>query len=221
MNLYHLTSDTLRNLIPLTEKRDALLKTLRALETDIAAALTGTATALVETVAPPKTRIKASKRGSKHRAGRGQLKEQILALLKAADSKGLGVKEIADKLGVKAGNVYVWFGSTGKALTSKVAPGRYTVKKSPSKPEARKARPAKPVPSAKTVKRVAKKPKSAAAKPVKAKRNISPEARAKMAAAATARWEKHRAGKTGSKPAARHQKASKPAKKGVRIPAPE
>jgi len=223
MNFSHITSDTLRKLIPLTEKRDELIKNLRAIESDIAASLSSTAAAVVEVVAPAKTESKAKtpKRASKDRSGRGRLKEQILALLEAAGNAGLGVKEIADKLGVKAGNVYVWFSSTGKALTTKIAPGRYAVKKSSAPATGKKVEPVKATPVAKAIKSAAK--SKPAVKQAKGKRNISPEARAKMAAAAKARWEKQRA----SKPAAA-KKAGKPAKKapkvlkkGFKLPAPE
>lgn len=223
MNLSHLTSDTLRNLIPLTEKRDELIQNLRSLESDIAAALTGTATTVVKIVVPAKTetKAKAPKRVAKGRFGRGRLKEQILALLETAGEAGLGVKEIADKLGVKAGNIYVWFSSTGKALTTKVSPGRFAVNKSPS-----------PLASKET-KTERKPPVAKATKPANATRNISPEARAKMASAAKTRWEKQRAAKEVStrsvhaKPA-KAKKSGKPAKKatknvkkGFKLPAPE
>lgn len=218
MNLSHLTSDTLRNLIPLTEKRDDLIKNLRALESNIAAVLTGTATVIVEAVTPGKTEaeVKSPKRAQKGRTNRGKLKEKILSLLEAAGSAGLGVKEISDKLGVKAGNVYVWFGSTGKTLTTKVSRGRYAVKKSSAPAADKKAEPAKARPAAKTTKSVVK-PKPAAATPMKGKRNISPEARAKMASAAKARWAHSKAASAvvPSKPL-EAKKASKPAKKATK-----
>lgn len=221
MNLSHLTSDTLRNLIPLTEKRHELIQNLRSLESDIAAALTGTATTVVKIVVPAntETKAKAPKRVAKGRSGRGRLKEQILALLEAADGAGLGVKEIADKLGVKAGNVYVWFGSTGKALTTKVARGRYTVKKSSAPAVDKKTEPVKAPPVATAIKPVAK--SKPAVKAAKGKRNISPGAHAKMAAAAKARWERLRAAKEVQKPTAPAKKATKNVKKGFKLPAPE
>jgi len=234
MNLSHLTSDTLRNLIPPTEKRDELLKNLQELESEIVSALTGSATAVAEPLVQAKAEGKenALKAAAKGRSVRGALKGRILALLEEAGTAGLGVQEIADKLGVKVGNVYVWFSSTGKALTAKVAPGRYTVKKSPAPAAGKKSGPVKAAAAGKAIK-PAVKAKSATAKPVKAKRNISPEARAKMAAAAKARWEKLRAAKSESKPAvpakpAKTRKSSKPAKKapkavkkGFKLPAPE
>lgn len=179
MNISHLTSDTLRQLLPLTDKRDELLKHLRALENEIAGALTGAGSAIVEAITPAKTKdkVKAAKVTAQTRSGRGQLKEQILALLGAAGDAGLGVQEIADRLGVKAGNIYVWFSSTGKSLTSKISPGRYVAHKTSAPVSAKNAKPAKAI-----------SPSVSAAKPAKIKRGPSLEARAKMAAAAKARW---------------------------------
>ena len=47
---------------------------------------------------------------------RGQMKETIIELLKAAGKEGLAVKELAEKMSVKPVNVHVWFGSTGKKV---------------------------------------------------------------------------------------------------------
>lgn len=38
------------------------------------------------------------------------------------------MKEIAEKLASKPGNIAVWFSTTGKKLVNKVEPGRYAVK---------------------------------------------------------------------------------------------
>jgi uncharacterized protein YdcH (DUF465 family) len=58
------------------------------------------------------------------------LKDSILAVLAAAGTKGLSVKEIATKAGAKHGSVSVWIYTTGKKVTGlkKIAPGRYAFK---------------------------------------------------------------------------------------------
>jgi uncharacterized protein YjcR len=83
------------------------------------------------------------------------------------------VKDIAEKLAAKPGNISVWFSTTGKKLVTKVDPGRYAVKgtaKSASKP-------------AKT----------------KKKSGLTPAGRAKLAANMKARWADKRAGKPATK----------------------
>ena len=60
----------------------------------------------------------------------GRLKARILAALKSAGDKGVAVKELSAKLGVKNQNVHVWFSSTGKKLGTiqRVGAGRYRLK---------------------------------------------------------------------------------------------
>ncbi len=64
------------------------------------------------------------------RGKRGALKEKILTALKAAGDKGVAVKELSAKLGVKNQNVHVWFSSTGKKLGTiqRIGEGRYRLK---------------------------------------------------------------------------------------------
>ena len=230
MDISHITSQSLLRLLSLTEQKDELIKIIVEVETEIARTLRGGATSVltvVEVAEPAKARTlapaKASAKAPKAKSGRsGGLKNQILALLEAAGSQGLRVKEIAEKLGARATNISVWFSTTGKKLTTKVEPGRYalkgakTVAAEPTKVEA----PAKPVKGKKSkmsaagrarisaaakarwaARRAGKAtPVAAAAKPAKAtkktkKNNISPEGRAKLAAAMKARWAARKAGK--------------------------
>ena len=57
----------------------------------------------------------------------GGTKEAIINLIKASGKSGITVGEIAEKLGVKTGNIYSWFTSTGKKVKAikKVGPGEY------------------------------------------------------------------------------------------------
>ena len=71
---------------------------------------------------------KPTKRGPKPGAKPGGTKARILALLEAAGSNGLSTREISKKLNLSLAGVGVWFGSTGKSLTSKLAPGHYALK---------------------------------------------------------------------------------------------
>ncbi len=142
-------SKTLRSLLGLTEKRDSLISKLQQVEAAIAAAFSGATTsatpakkrgrkpgsrvvkATVAKVSPRAKKEPAAKsvKVTAKRGKRGALKEQILGLLKKSGSKGIGVKQISDKLGVKTANVHVWFGTTGKtAGVEKVSPGVYRLK---------------------------------------------------------------------------------------------
>ena len=180
MDIKHITSQSLRRLLSLTEKKDKLIKGVEELETEIARTLKGVATSVVEVaevIVPPKSAKKT--RAKKTKAGKaGGLKDRILDLLDAAGEEGLRVKEIAEKLGSKAANISVWFSTTGKKHTRKVQPGRYAAKGS-----AKKA--------------------ATGAKPAKAKKKsrLSAAGRARIAAATKARWAARRAGKAAAKPA--------------------
>jgi hypothetical protein len=134
MDISHITSQSLRRLLELTDKKNALIKGIEDIETEIANTLKGAASTVVKTVTPSKAKAaKAPKtratRRSKGKASRpGGLKERILALLDSAGAQGLKVKEIAEKLGMPTGNISVWFSTTGKKITTKVEPGRYAAK---------------------------------------------------------------------------------------------
>jgi len=60
-------------------------------------------------------------------AAKGPLAKQILAALEAADGNGLTVKELAEKVGTRNQNIFVWFATTGKKLPEivKIGEGRY------------------------------------------------------------------------------------------------
>ncbi len=203
MSLTHITSQSLRHLLTLTEKKQQFLKGIEEVESEIAKALKGAASSVVE-AAEAVTPFKPAKK-SKGKTTRkskaiksGGLKERILALLDAAGDQGLRVKEIAEKLAAKPANISVWFSTTGKKLVTKVEPGRYAVKgakKSSAKPTAA-------APAAKA---------SNKTKPATRKSGLTAERRAKLAANMKARWAARKAGK----PAA---KVGKPAKKGFKLP---
>ena len=185
MNIKHITSETLRNLLELTEKKEQLIKAVADVENQISKALSGTASAVLD-VAEAVTPFKPKKAPAKRTSSGGSTKERVLALLEAAGDQGLRVREIADKLGTKVTNISVWFSTTGKDITTRLGPGHFAAKKvvgSAAKPEAAK---------------VESKAPKAASKPAPkatARKKMSAEARAKIAAAAKARWEKVKAAK--------------------------
>jgi len=215
MDISLINSQSLLHLLGLTEKKEEILQILEKIDAEIRRILQGgvsievvevetapapAAPALKQAVAAkaPSKPAKAKKaKGGKS----GGLKNRILTLLEAAGNEGLRVKEIAAKLGTKPGNISVWFSTTGKKLVTKVEPGRYAVKG--AKPVAAAAKPVKAAKAAKAMK----------------KSGISPEGRAKLAAAAKARWAAFRAAKGASAPAAKAAKtAAKPVKKGFKLP---
>jgi len=191
MDISLINSQSLLRLLSLTEKKEELLQILEQIDAEIIRTLQGGISVEVLDAAPapaivppaPKAKLPVAapaKPGKKVKPAKsGGLKGRILALLEAAGDGGLKVREIADKLGSKPGNVAVWFSTTGKNITTKLAPGRFA-RKGASKPTA-----AAPV-----------------AKPAKVKKKkggITPEGRAKLAANMKARWAARKAGKPAKK----------------------
>jgi hypothetical protein len=192
MDISLINSQSLLRLLALTEKKEELLSLVDNIDAAIIATLKGGVSVEVVEIAsaPAQKPVAALKapakpaRAKKAKGGKsGGLKEKILALLETAGSEGLKVKEIADKLGAKPGNISVWFSTTGKKLVTKVEPGRYAVKGA-AKPASKPATAVAPA----AVK---------AAKPAKAKKKsgLTPEGRAKLAANMKARWAARRAAK--------------------------
>ena len=182
MDISLINSQSLLHLLGLTEKKEELLQILEQIDDEIIRTLKGGISVEVVEVAPapaivpsaPKAKLPVSapaKPAKKVKPAKsGGLKDRILALLEAAGDTGLKVREIADKLGSKPGNIAVWFSTTGKNITTKVAPGRFA-------------------------KKGAAKAAAPAVKQAKKKGGITPEGRAKLAANMKARWAARKAGK--------------------------
>ena len=119
----NLSSATLRSLLSLTERREALLNEVNSIEAQISAALSGvTASPTTAEVAPRPRKIGKGKGGK-----RGAMKEIVLAALREAGEAGIMVKDLAVKIGAKPQNVHVWMHTTGKknGLVKAVGKGVY------------------------------------------------------------------------------------------------
>jgi hypothetical protein len=141
MDLSKITTSTLEALVKLTKRRDGIVGELKRIEAAIAGLYSGRKS---EPSAGRRRRGKGARRsvsagrakaakvsGAQATTGRrGALKARILAALRAAGDKGVAVKELSAKLGVKNQNVHVWFSSTGKKLgiIQRVGAGRYRLK---------------------------------------------------------------------------------------------
>jgi hypothetical protein len=146
MSLVNLTTAKLEALAALVKKRESLQAELARIEGEIESAA-GSSVVVPSEDSPAKVRktrgkasnaktapvekklpkvkapaVKPAKKGK-----RGALKELILAELKTAGSKGVSVKDLSAKLGVKNQNVHVWFSTTGKTVSGlkKSGPGRW------------------------------------------------------------------------------------------------
>ncbi len=139
MDLSKIDTPTLESLIKLTRKRDSLLDEVKKLEAQMTGLYSGEKAELGgrRRRSPGRRRsagstTEAKTKGAESQASgrRGALKARILAALRAAGDKGVGVRELSAKLGVKNQNVHVWFSSTGKKIAAiqRVAAGRYRLR---------------------------------------------------------------------------------------------
>lgn len=127
MNITNISSNALKNLIKLTQRKEGLLREIEKIESQLASLITGKPArttgkrrgrpAKAKKAGRPAKAAKATKgRSSAKRAPRGQIKKKILSALKAAGDAGMKVTDLSKKIGVKNANVHVWFSSTGKKL---------------------------------------------------------------------------------------------------------
>ena len=140
MNLTHLTSAALKPITTLVERKEALEARLEDITLRLAAwEIDVEPKAAKGPAGRPTSRtprkgattnaraVVAKPAGKTKRQPRGQLKELVLAQVKAAGPSGISVADLAAKLGAKPKNLFVWFHSTGKRVTElqKVGPARY------------------------------------------------------------------------------------------------
>jgi hypothetical protein len=140
MDLSKITTSTLEALVKLTKQRDTIVKELRRIEAAITGAYSGRKSEPStgrrrrgrgrRRSLPAATRARKLSGAQAAGGRRGALKARILAALRSAGDKGVAVKELSAKLGVKNQNVHVWFSSTGKKLGTiqRIGAGRYRLK---------------------------------------------------------------------------------------------
>lgn len=126
------SSSAIRQIIPLAEKREALLKKIEDLEKKIAElnAAQATARRKPETSLLPRENVRTKPAPAPASEKKEDTTTKILALLKKAGAKGMTVREIASRLGTKMQNVHVWFSFKGRKLDSlhKVGQAQWVLK---------------------------------------------------------------------------------------------
>lgn len=114
MNLTNISAASFKKIIALLKKKDTLQGKIASIDAELSRFELGSQ--------PGPAKAKDG-RGKARRAGarrvstpRGQLRDKILAELKAAGKNGMTVQELAAKLKHKDRNVYAWFMQTGKKI---------------------------------------------------------------------------------------------------------
>jgi hypothetical protein len=126
--LIDISSATLRKMVKLSERKEALMSQIQELDRQMAALQQPAG----EETESRRSRARSFERGGgmkrgKPRAARGALKAKIVGALRSAGQRGLTIREISDKLRVKPANLYVWFNGTGRKTkgVKKLGPAKY------------------------------------------------------------------------------------------------
>lgn len=116
MNLSNINTASLRAILKISERKEALLLELEKLEKELLAYFNGNLNLPSKQAIKALKKAKKIKTSSRQRAPRGEMKEQILKALEEAGPEGIKVPELAKKIGAKNANVHVWLSSSGKKL---------------------------------------------------------------------------------------------------------
>ncbi len=126
----NIPSATLRQLVKLSERKEALMAQIQNIDREMLAlqnkhevpASDGGKRAPVTVSRAPASR--------RQRAPRGALKEKILKALRGAAKKGLTIAELSKRLGVPSANLYVWFNGTGRNVrgVKKIGVAKYQLR---------------------------------------------------------------------------------------------
>lgn len=131
MNLSQINTNTLRQILKLSEKKELLFKEINKIETTIESLCKGNAKTtftLTSKASSSSTQSKPKKqKRSPKKAQRGMVKESVLKALKEAGPLGIKVNELSKKLGIKNANLHVWFSNVGKKIQGieRIAPGHF------------------------------------------------------------------------------------------------
>jgi hypothetical protein len=133
MTIRNLTSAQFNKIARLISKKETLLARLAVIDRQLSKFEGGETEVVSEApIAKSKSEgpaVAVKRRGRKRSIGK--LKINILKVLQTVGPKGAKVGDIAKKLGVKPGNVFSWFYTTGKknASIKKVGEARYALAK--------------------------------------------------------------------------------------------
>jgi hypothetical protein len=124
--LRNIPSTTLRRLVVLSERKEALMTRVQDIEHEMVQ-IQRRFESLARSTPPQITVTRPKTTKPRRQVGRGELKTRIVSALRAAGTRGLTISELSKKLRVKRANLYVWFNGTGRNVRGlkKVGPANY------------------------------------------------------------------------------------------------
>jgi len=130
--LRNIPSSALKQLIKLTERKEALMARIQEIDREMVRVQSRFGIPLQNgDEDTPVTVSRAGRRPSiARRAEGGALKEKIMRALRAAGNKGATITQLSKKLGVPSANLYVWFSDTGRNVRGlkKIGPAKYQLR---------------------------------------------------------------------------------------------
>src|SRR5438270_7870087 len=114
--LRNIPSSTLKELVRLSERKEALIAQIQAIDRDMLRVQKQFGIPAREDQRARVT-VSQSRLGPiRQRSKRGALKEKIVRVLRAAGKNGVTVGQLSRKLKVPTANLYVWFNGTGRSV---------------------------------------------------------------------------------------------------------
>ena len=129
--LRSIPSSTLKQLVRLSERKEALMAQIQEIDREMLRVQGRLGIPTREGDARAPVTVSQSRIGAiRPRNKRGALKEKILRALRAAGKKGATVGELSKRLKVPAANLYVWFNGTGRNVPGikKIGVARYQLR---------------------------------------------------------------------------------------------
>ena len=122
--LLDISSATLRKMVKLSERKEALMSQIQELDRQMIALQEPGS---VDSRPNVRFQRAGGMKTGKPRTKRGALKARIVGALRAAGARGMTIQELSGKLKVKPANLYVWFNGTGRKTkgVKKVGPAKY------------------------------------------------------------------------------------------------
>lgn len=129
MNFSKLNTVTLRQVLKLSERKEALLKELEQIEKEIFSYLheaNASSGSGLRTTSPTGNHAPSSS----VRLGKGMMKQNILQALAEAGEAGLRVPELSKKIHTSSASLHVWFTNVGKKLQEieKIGAGHFRIR---------------------------------------------------------------------------------------------
>jgi len=116
--LRNIPSAALRQLVKLTERKEALMGQIQEIDRQMVRVQTRIGVPTRSDDQPARVTVRRTRRQAirGRSTKRGALKEKIVRALRSAGRKGATIRELSNKLKVPSANLYVWFNGTGKNI---------------------------------------------------------------------------------------------------------